>query len=247
MELLGFMVLFFVVVAAMSSSSSEIDEAHSSTDSLLDNRARFSNQGNQQNDENDRYGRPNTSGQSPNPFLQRHSRQRFRSMVLAFFMGVLTVSVVAAGVVSIYNIEITPSGNQKSKHGDGKTGSDSLGTKLPVPAGMPQKVYEVLKKPHMVCLKKTDFMSFREIQSIYPKRNIEAFLDSEGRYWACIFAYSSEELDEIVGVLRYRENDLIEHGLSLTYYPSSSLCTGVIVREKGTDIWFCKSLLEASR
>ncbi len=100
--------------------------------------------------------------------------------------------------------------------------------------------YELLQKSYIIRLTITDLTTFREIQKLYPMYNIEAFRDKDNRYWVCIFAQSPENLNEIASALRKRNDDLKAHGLAPTFFNLSTISSGKIAREKGSDIWFSK-------
>jgi len=252
--IVGVLVLFFTVLAAMSSSSSDRDERRPPRDSYRNNPVHPSNR-RYDDDEWDDEDYDDVPPYWPPPYYpppysrQRQRRNRFRELVLAFFMGILVFSVVVAGVV--YQSEMV--GLSQTRPDDKKPSRPMdqdaipLGSSKPVeakPIAM-KKELETLLKPYLIRLTITDIMTFRQIQQTYPKRNIEAFLDNNQRYWVCIFANSSQELDDIRDLLRLREDDLKEHGLSIVFYEATDLCSGKIVREKGTDIWFCQGIPDA--
>ncbi|MBC7775252.1 MAG: DUF3824 domain-containing protein [Phycisphaerae bacterium] len=240
------MVLLLVALTAMSSSSSDRDERRNPRDRYRDNRRRASNRHyREDDDENDAYDTPYHPPYRPSPYApygdpygHRPQGAGFVALVRSFFAGILAISVVAAGVYYKYNMDAAPP--EKIPTVNGTIGAVSENKEEPMKIAAPVKENESQKNPHMICLKKTDYVTFRDIQKIYPKRKIEAYLDKADRYWICIFAMTSEELDETVALLRLREADLHEHGLELVYYKTSDFCSGKMVREKGTDIWFCQ-------
>lgn len=245
--IVGVLVLFFIVLLAMFSSSSDPDERRPPRDGRRNNRNRhsYTDYRDTEWDEADYDDYPPywMPPHYPPPHLRRRRGSSFKDLVVSFFMGILVFSAVVGGTVYYFAKDGTP---QSSANPGEKTPVLSFGrppeplyATVPKPVE-PKKVFETLTKPYLIRLTITDLMTYRLIQETYPKRNIEAFLDDNQRYWVCIFANSSEELDEIRDLLRIRENDLKEHGLSIVFYESSDLCSGKILREKGTDIWFCQ-------
>ncbi len=179
---------------------------------------------------------PSIYGESPEtpPYPNNHHSKNhiFSSLVLALFSGILVFSFIASFEYYRYHHNVILDKNSEI--------AKSEDTSIPTPDKVGVKEYEVQTRPYLVFLKKTNYIAFRGLQKIYPQLGIEAFLDKDGRYWVCIFAMSSKELDELVALLRYREDDLNEHGLNLVFYKTSDLCSGQIIREKGSDIWFCQ-------
>ena len=250
MEIVGFLVLLFIVLAAISSSSTDRDERRQNRDGYRNNRNRSSHRRYPDDDWDDEYDDHypyNPYWPPPYPYPRRRRRgSTGLGILLGFLFAVVLVSLVAAypwNGQSAYTIgpskdvpvvEKTPKGLATSVAAYEVPEQEDSKPMLP-----PKAQYELLTKPHMIRLTISDYLTFKSIQSKYPTRNIEAFRDKDKRYWVCIFAKTSQELDEIVNLLRLREDDLMENGLGITYYPISKVCSGQIVREKGTDIWFC--------
>lgn len=94
----------------------------------------------------------------------------------------------------------------------------------------------------MMKLAKTDPVSLRQIQQTYPERGYEGYRDhSTGQIWVVIFG-TSESLNDIGLIMTERAEDLKERGLvfTITVYSTNQVCPdGNVVREEGTDIWFC--------
>ncbi len=244
MELFGFLVMLVIALAAIPSSSSDRDERRHPHDSYLGHserhpRRRYQNEGGEDDFDHAPYY-PNPYWFPPNapygyPYGHHPRGGGFMALFRAFFAGIFAMSFVVAGVYYRYAKDANPTPTAPVKE-------QGLGKNKEVPKLTldSPKEFQRLTKPHTAYLGTTDSLNFREIQRIYPKRGIEAFRDKNGQYLMCIFTDTSEELDEVVALLRYREDDLKEHGLKLKYYKTTDLCSGNIIREKGTDIWFCE-------
>jgi hypothetical protein len=242
MEIVGFLVLLF-----------DRDERRHNRDGYRNTRNRASQRrypDDDWDDEFDDHYPYNPYWPPPYP----HPRRRRRGstglgILLGFLFAVVLVSLVAAyawngqPAYTTFPPRIVPVSGETTKGLAPRVADyDEVPEHVdPKPLLPPKEVYEVLTKPHMIRLTITDSLTFKSIKSKYPTRNIEAFRDKDQRYWVCIFAQTSQELDEIVNLLRLREDDLTENGLGITYYPISKVCSGQIVRVKGTDIWFCQA------
>lgn len=243
MELLGFMVLLLIVLAAIPSSSSDRDERRSPREGHRDNYHRRSHY-RPYYDEDDDDGPPyypNPYWPPPYPYDAPYRRRRetsFIALVRAFFAGIVAISLIAVGVYYQYRKDsVPPAPTIDTGVKTGGIGPREAPPKVPA---KPAKAYEAQLNPHAIRLGITDSLTFRNIQKTYPNRKIEAIVTDDNRYWVCIFAMTTDELDETATLLRIREDDLNEHGLGVVYYATAEICSGNMIREKGTDIWFCQ-------
>lgn len=244
MELLGFMVLLLIVLAAIPSSSSDRDERRSPREGHRDNYHRRSYYRPYYEDDDDDdvppyY--PDAYWPPRHPYGRPYRRRRetsFIALVRAFFAGIVAISLIAVGVYYQVRKEADP--RAPIIDTGVKTGGIRQSEEPPKVPVKPAKAYEAQLNPHAIRLGITDSLTFRNIQKTYPNRKIEAVAMDDNRYWVCIFAMTTDELDETATLLRIREDDLNEHGLGVVYYATTEICSGKMIREKGTDIWFCQ-------
>ena len=236
MEVFTVLIIAFLVIAALINASSGRDDDRDYRHNRRSRRRYYEDEDWDDDDDDDDY------------YYRRRRRRRrggntWAGALLGFFFAVILIAVVAS-----YGWD-EKSAKETKTHTPPVAAKDST-QQAPrtldpdeIPENGPKNSppeYERLVKQHLICLGITDIISFKTIKDRYPNRNIEAFRDQYNRYWVCIFAQTSRELDEVVNLLRLREEDLTEHGLGIVYYQASDLCSGGIIRVKGTDIWFCE-------
>jgi hypothetical protein len=247
--IVGVLVLIFVVLLAMSNSSSERDGRRHPRDSYRDDHRRSQRRRYRDDDWDDAYDEPypyHPYWPPPYPYRRRRRGNTWTGILLGFFFAIVLVSVVAVYVrdddVVMFN-QTKPSTTTVQPRGTLAPEPDFdkvPETREPTPQLPPSVEYEVQSIQYLIRLKITDYVTFESIRARYPTRNIEAFRDKDGRYWVCIFPESSQKMDEIRDLLRLRADDLKEHGLEMVLYKTTQLCSGKLVREKGTYIWFCE-------
>ncbi len=255
MEYFGFFILLIIVLAAMSNSSSNRDERRNHRDRYRDDHYRSANRRHRADEDwDDDYDGPYYPNPywSPPPYPYRPRQERGSTgagILLGFLFAIVLISAVAVYTWDGKSFHIPNPPKSLPETIDSikqpivkQLDYDEVPEEEELQLKPLQALqHEFLDKPYLICLAITDHKTFLSIRNTYPNRNIEAYCDEGGRYWVGMFFATKEALDQEMEVLRLRIYDLEEHGLSLKYYPVSELCSGEIVREKGTLIWFRKS------
>ena len=101
----------------------------------------------------------------------------------------------------------------------------------------PTKAYVL--QPYHLCAKSSplDLATARQIKKLYTP--LEILQIDEDLCNLVVFTDNSEALDKFVNILRSDER-LKPYTLDFKFRKVTDLCSGKIIRENGTDIWFCQ-------
>jgi len=234
-----FLILFALALVFIFSSSSNDEEHHPPRE-----------EAEQQNGHGQFYPRPDYPlwGSPPDwrdwqyDYYRRPRIYRVSSVFKAVATTFLACFILMAGIYIFTKVESTPSNSAEVQAKERSTENTNPLT-LRV-----QKRSEVIKPapkeyvhlPYHLCAKSRplDMVTVREVQKFYPQQ-LEILRISEELFSLVVFTDNNEALDKFIKILRSHE-DLKAYKLDFNFRKVTELCSGKIIRGKGTDIWFCQ-------